>query len=59
MSFDDIYPYVEKILPGKEAVNKLLKRLVDECYLVKENQDYRFISPMVRDWWKNSYDWER
>jgi len=36
-----------------------LQRLVDECYLVKEAQDYRFISPMVRDWWQNSYDWER
>lgn len=59
MTFDDLYPYVEEILPDKTKVNKVLKRLVDECYLVKEKGMYRFVSPMVQDWWKNSYDWER
>lgn len=59
MNFDDIYPFIENILPDKNSFNKLLKRLVDECYLEKDGQDYRFVSPMVRDWWKNSYGWER
>jgi hypothetical protein len=59
MNFDDIYPYVEKVLPDKQEVNKLLKRLEDECYLYKENGFYRFVSPMIADWWKNMYGWEK
>lgn len=59
MSFNDIYPYIEKIMPDKERVNKLLKRLIDECYLVIDNGFYRFVSPMISDWWKNSYEWEK
>lgn len=59
MNFDDIYPYVEKALPDKQEVNKLLRRLEDECYLYKENGFYRFVSPMIADWWKNMYGWEK
>jgi len=59
MSFDDLYPYIESILPDKTAVNKLLKRLSDECYLKKEAGEYGFVSAMLADWWKNQYEWER
>ncbi|HLP44316.1 MAG TPA: ATP-binding protein [Candidatus Kapabacteria bacterium] len=59
MSFDDLYPYIETILPEKTAVNKLLKRLSDECYLKKEAGSYGFVSTMLADWWKNHYEWER
>jgi hypothetical protein len=59
MSFDDLYPFLEDILHGKTAVNKLLKRLVDECYLKKEADIYRFVSPMLADWWRNHYEWEK
>jgi AAA+ ATPase superfamily predicted ATPase len=59
MNFDDIYPYVEKMLPDKQEVNKLLRRLEDECYLYKEKGFYRFVSPMIADWWKNMYAWEK
>lgn len=59
MDFEDLYPYVEQIILGKTEVNRLLKRLVDECYLKKEGGVYRFVSPMLADWWKNSYEWER
>ncbi|MCP4157753.1 MAG: hypothetical protein GY757_59135, partial [bacterium] len=59
MSFDDLYPYIETVLPGKEAVNKLLKRLTDECYLKKAAGRYGFVSPMLADWWKNHYEWEK
>jgi len=31
----------------------------DEFYITKEDKCYRFVSPMIADWWKNSYDWER
>jgi hypothetical protein len=47
------------LLPGKAAVNKLLKRLMDECYLKKSDGCYGFVSPMLADWWKNQYEWEK
>ncbi len=59
MGFDDLYPFVESGLPGREAVNKLLKRLQDECYLRKSREGYEFVSPMLADWWSRQYDWER
>lgn len=59
MGFDDLYPFLESFLSDEIAANKLLKRLVDECYLKKEAGQYGFISPMLADWWKNHYDWER
>jgi hypothetical protein len=59
MSFDDIYPFLKDILPDKLDVNKLLKRLTDECYLKKEAGDYGFVSALLADWWKNQYEYER
>jgi len=58
MSFDDLYPYIETSLPERSDANKMLKRLVDECYLTRQAGQYRFVSPMLSDWWKNHYDWE-
>jgi hypothetical protein len=59
MSFDDLFPLLQGILADKTALNKLLKRLVDECYLRKSRGNYGFVSPMLADWWKNHYDWEK
>jgi len=59
MGFDDIYPFIEDILKEKAEVNKLLKRLVDECYLKKDGARYAFVSPMLADWWTNHYEWEK
>ncbi len=59
MTQDYLWPYTKEILNNKATLRLLLKRLVDECYIVKENRNYRFVSPMVADWWKNSYDWEK
>ncbi len=59
MNFDDLYPFVRDILPDKIAINKLLKRLSDECYLKKDTGGYGFVSSMLADWWKNYYEWER
>ncbi len=57
--FEDLYPYLEPVLPDKSDLNKLLMRLCDECYLIKEAGEYAFVSPMLADWWKNNYDWEK
>lgn len=59
MGFDDIFPFIEDILKEKVEVNKLLKRLVDECYLKKDGARYAFVSPMLADWWTNHYEWEK
>jgi AAA+ ATPase superfamily predicted ATPase len=59
ITFDDIYSHVENILPDKRNVYRLLKRLEDECYLKKIDEYYQFVSPMVADWWKNNYGFER
>ncbi len=59
MTFDDLYPNLKDILENKTAANKLLKRLVDECYLKLREGQYRFVSPMLSDWWKNHYQWEK
>lgn len=59
MNFDDLYPFLKDILPDKIAINKLLKRLTDECYLKKDAGQYGFVSTMLADWWKNYYEWER
>lgn len=58
MSFDDLYALVKEFITDKEAFNKLLKRLADECYLKKSEEKYSFISPMLADWWKGHYEWE-
>lgn len=59
MSFDDLWPYVKDIVVEKEVFRFLLKRLVDECYIKEEKRLYRFVSPMLADWWNNTYDWEK
>lgn len=59
MNFDDLYPFVKDLLQDKIAINKLLKRLSDECYLKKGVGGYGFVSAMLADWWKNYYEYER
>jgi len=59
MTFNDLWPYIrEQVNNDKETMHKLLKRLTDECYITIEMGLYRFVSPMLADWWKNSYGWE-
>ncbi len=58
-AFEDLYPYLEPVLPDKADLNRLLLRLCDECYLKKEAGEYSFISPLLADWWKNTFEWER
>lgn len=59
MSFFDLKPYVKDFVTDDHQLQKLLKRLIDENYLKKQKQLYRFASPMLSDWWRNSYEWER
>jgi len=59
MTFDDLRPYVEESVADKDRLRQLLKRLTDECYLTKEKGYFRFVSPMLADWWNNSYEWEK
>jgi len=59
MTFDDLMPYVTNMVHDKEKLHRLLKRLTDENYITKTDKYYRFVSPMIADWWKNTYDWER
>ena len=59
MIFDDLWPYVESALTSKEQLNKLLKRLIDENYIELTNREYKFVSPMLADWWHRSYEWEK
>lgn len=59
MTFDDLWPYTQEEARDKETLIKLLKRLSDECYITKDERIYRFVSPMLADWWGNNYDWEK
>jgi len=59
MTFDDLWPFVEDILTEKKSLHTILKRLSDESYILHEKRYYRFVSPMLADWWNNSYDWEK
>lgn len=45
MTFADLWPYVQDCLEDKGQLNRLIKRLVDECYLSKTEQQFHFISP--------------
>ncbi|MBT4268956.1 MAG: ATP-binding protein [Deltaproteobacteria bacterium] len=59
MNFEDLWPYVESHLTEKADFHRLLKRLADENYIVQGKQEYRFVSPMLADWWRHSYEWEK
>ena len=59
LSFDDLYPYVESLIPERKNLHRLLKRLMDECYIKSEDEMFDFVSPMLKDWWKKSYSWEK
>jgi AAA+ ATPase superfamily predicted ATPase len=58
-TFEDICSDVSDLLTDKRKINGLLKRLEDECYLIKEQGYYQFVSPMLADWWKNNYGFEK
>jgi hypothetical protein len=59
MSFEDLYPYTEQLVPERKRLHLILKRLEDEGYLASVAGTYDYVSPMLRDWWKNHYLWER
>jgi hypothetical protein len=58
-TFEDICSDVSDLLTDKRKINGLLKRLEDECYLIKDQGYYQFVSPMPADWWKNNYRFEK
>lgn len=58
MSKDDLYPYVSDSV-DKKVMNKLLRRLSDEGYIVIEDGNCRFVSTLLADWWRNKYEHER
>jgi AAA+ ATPase superfamily predicted ATPase len=59
LSFEDLWSYVQNQINSKEVLEKLLKRLIDECYICKNQNYYSFVSTMLADWWKNNYPYER
>lgn len=59
LSFEDLFPYVEPLINERKNLHRILKRLTDELYLEKKDNMYNFVSPMLKDWWDNSYGWEK
>ena len=53
------------MIPGKATVftlaamlddmGLLLRALMNDGYLVKDREQYRFRSPLLRDYWKETY----
>lgn len=58
MSEEDIYPYFSDSVDRRTLLT-LLKRLLDEGYIVIDQGRYRFVSIMLADWWKYKYFHER
>lgn len=58
LSKDDLYPYISETV-DKKVMNKLLRRLSDEGYIVIEDGNCRFVSTLLADWWRNKYEHER
>lgn len=58
LTFEDIYPLADDLMPSKKKINKLLQRLIDENYIKYRNSCYSFVSPVLCDWWKNYIKWE-
>lgn len=59
LSFEELYSYSERLMPDKKKFHRTISRLVDENYIKSESNKYSFVSPMLKDWWKNRYGWEK
>ena len=55
--FEDIYPQIGDLIEEKKKLNKLLQRLIDENYIQCTKSCYSFVSPVLKDWWKNYIKW--
>ena len=54
---DDIYNHIHAEFPSLESdsFGLLLRALMTDGYLVKDGECYRFRSPLLRDYWKETY----
>ncbi|MBN2444026.1 MAG: AAA family ATPase [Spirochaetales bacterium] len=59
LALKDLFPYIEESTTDIPFVHKILKRLVDECYLSLNKGIYSFVSPILREWWQHKYEYER
>ena len=54
---DDIFNHIYAKYPSFESddMGLLLRALMNDGYLVKDREQYRFRSPLLRDYWKETY----
>lgn len=54
---DNIYNHLHAGFPSIEndSFGLLLRALITDGYLVKDGENYRFRSPLLRDYWKTTY----
>ena len=54
---DEIYNYVYAKIPSFEndEMGLLLRALMTDGYLVRDGEQYKFRSPLLRDYWKETY----
>lgn len=54
---DEIYNHIYAKIPSfeNEEMGMLLRALMTDGYLVKDGEQYKFRSPLLRDYWKETY----
>lgn len=54
---DEIYNHIYAKIPTFEndEMGLLLRALMTDGYLVRDNEQYKFRSPLLRDYWKETY----
>ena len=54
---DEIYNYIYAKIPSFEndEMGLLLRALMTDGYLVRDGEQYKFRSPLLRDYWKETY----
>ena len=54
---DEIYNHIYAKIPSFEddEMGLLLRALMTDGYLVKDGEQYKFRSPLLRDYWKETY----
>lgn len=58
MGFDDLYAFVNNDI-SKKQLTDLLGRLIDEAYLTKKDEKFRFLSKLMAGWWKEKKHFDR
>ena len=60
MNFDDLFAVTSSILSDNKAhLAEILYRLCDEGYLIEQNNNYCYISPILADYWLKHYYYEK